>query len=48
MPLKPWVEQPKFPPRFERGQLALHAPAGFIVWFGPHAVYMSHSIRFKN
>lgn len=48
LPLKPWVQHPTFPPGFDRGQLILVAPAGFTMWFGPHAVFMRHVVSFDD
>jgi hypothetical protein len=47
-PLEPWAEHPRFPPRYDRGQLLARAPAGFTMWFGPRAVYMRHVLPFDR
>jgi hypothetical protein len=46
LPLGPWLEEPRWPARFEKGYLRLSAPGGFRMWFGPRAVYMPHVLRF--
>lgn len=48
LPLRPWLEEARWPPQFENGCLRLSAPAGFRIWFGPRAVYMPHVLRFGD
>jgi hypothetical protein len=47
-PLGRWVEHPRRPSPFGDRVLLLSAPAGFLMWFGPRAVYMSHVLRFRE